>query len=34
MREREGGRGRDCIPQDGDVEMRSIEVGTGWGQTT
>ena len=25
-------RGRDCIPQDGDVEMRSIEVGSGWGQ--
>ena len=26
-------RERDCIPQNGDVEMRSIEVGTVvWGQ--
>ena len=32
-RERERERERDCIPQNGDVEMRSIEVGTVvWGQ--
>ena len=27
-------RGRDCIPQDGDVEMRSIEVGSQVGSSS